>query len=102
MKNKSDLLLKTLAKIFLIASPALFALSLTGPGSEFLWGFLKPLSALLFVNFFIMNLLAKEYANFDEEHDLRLTLAKEATQMAAGSKSAPIRRSQFGQPTFAH
>ena len=101
-KNESDLPLKTVAKIFLIASPILFAVSLTGPGSEFLWGFLKPLSALLFVNFFIMNLLAKEYANFDEEQELRLTLAKDATQMAAESKSEPIRRSQFGQPTFAH
>src|SRR5687768_2924691 len=101
-KNKSNLVLKALAKIFLIASPVLFALSLTGPGSEFLWGFLKPLSALLFVNFFIMNLLAKEYASFDEEHELRLALAEEVTQLAAESKTEPIRRPQLGQPTFAH
>ena len=101
-KNKSDLPLKTVAKVILIASSVCFAVSLTGPGSEFLWGFLKPLSALLFVNFFIMNLLAKEYAKFDEEYDLRLASAKEATQMTAESKSEPIRRPQFGQPTFAH
>lgn len=77
-KNKSDLPLKTLAKVLLIASPICFAVSLTGPGSEFLWGFLKPLSALLFVNFFIMNLLAREYAVYDEEHQYRLTLATES------------------------
>ena len=67
--------MKTLAKILLISSVVLFAVSHTGPGSEFLWGFLKPLSALVFVNYFIMNLLAKEYTKHDEEHDLRMKLA---------------------------
>jgi len=76
--------MKTLAKTLLISSVVLFAVSLTGPGSEFLWGFLKPLSALLFVNFFIMNLLAKEYGKYDEEYDRRMTLA------GAKSPSGPL------------
>ena len=76
--------MKTLAKTLLISSGVLFAVSLTGPGSEFLWGFLKPLSALLFVNFFIMNLLAKEYSKYDEEYEFRMQSA------GAKSPSAPV------------
>ena len=64
--------MKTLAKFFIAASVVSFAISLTGPGSEFLWGFLKPLSALLFVAFFITNLLAKENAQYDAEHEHRI------------------------------
>lgn len=94
--------MKTLAKISLTASVILFAVSLTGPGSEFLWGFLKPLSALLFVNFFIMNLLAKEYAKYDEEHEFRLALAKQITQRPAEPKREVVRHSPAPQPTFAH
>ena len=70
-----DQFMKTLAKTLLISSVVVFAVSLTGPGNEFLWGFLKPLSALMFVNFFIMNLLAKEYSKYDEEYELRMNLA---------------------------
>ena len=68
--------MKTLARFFITASVISFAVSLTGPGSEFLWGFLKPLSALLFGAFFISNLLAKEYAQYDEEHEYRMDLAR--------------------------
>jgi hypothetical protein len=69
--------MKTVAKGFITASVILFGISLTGPGSEFLWGFLKPLSALLFVAFFITNLLALEYAEYDQEYSYRMALAKE-------------------------
>jgi hypothetical protein len=72
--------MKTLAKTLLIGSIILFAISLTGPGSEFLWGFLKPLSTLMFVNFFIMNLLAEEYAIYDEDHRIQTPLAKPHAQ----------------------
>ena len=91
--------MKTLAKTFLISSVVLFAVSLTGPGSEFLWGFLKPLSALLFVNFFIMNLLAKEYSKYDEEYDLRMKLA------GATFARAPLpatSRTMIHRPQLAH
>jgi hypothetical protein len=100
--NNSELPLKRLGKICLAASISLLAASLTGPGSEFLWGFLKPLSALLFVNFFIMNLLAKEYANYDEEQELRLALAKEHTQRAPQPRQEVLRHSARPQPSLAH
>ena len=67
--------MKKVAKLFLIGSVAAFALSLTGPGGEFLWGILKPLGALLFGAFFITNLVANEYANYDQEQKEKLALA---------------------------
>jgi hypothetical protein len=79
-RQKTKLTMKTLAKTLLIGSIILFAISLTGPGGEFLWGFLKPLSTLMFVNFFIMNLLAKEYAIYDEERRLHSPVARPQAQ----------------------
>jgi hypothetical protein len=67
--------MKKVAKIFLIGSVAAFALSLTGPGGELLWGILKPLGALLFGAFFITNLVANEYAKYDQEQKAKLALA---------------------------
>jgi len=91
--------MKTLAKTLLISSVVLFAVSLTGPGSEFLWGFLKPLSALMFVNFFIMNLLAKEYDKYDEEYELRMQLAgAKSTRAPAPATHRPVIR----RPQLAH
>ena len=91
--------MKTLAKILIVSSVICFVVSLTGPGSEFLWGFLKPLSALLFVNFFIMNLLAKEYSKYDEEYELRMRWA------GAKSARAPVPappRPMIRRPQLAH
>jgi hypothetical protein len=91
--------MKTLAKTLLISSVVLFAVSLTGPGGEFLWGFLKPLSALMFVNYFIMNLLAKEYDRYDEEFERRMKLA------GAKPSKAPIPatpRPTIRRPQLAH
>jgi hypothetical protein len=65
-------------------------------------GFLKPLSALLFVNFFIMNLLAKEYATYDKEHEHRIALAAENLSRPAESRRQGARVSSVTQPTFAH
>ena len=89
--------MKTLAKTLLISSVVLFAVSLTGPGSEFLWGFLKPLGALLFVNFFIMNLLVKEYSKYDEEYELRMQRAgaKSARASVPATPRPMIRRTQL-------
>lgn len=81
--------MKTLAKIFITLSVVLAAISVAGPGSEFLWGFLKPLSALLFVAFFITNLLAKQYACYDEEHSRRIALAMEVRAGSAPAESRP-------------
>ena len=68
--------MKKLAKIFLTVSVATFAISLTGPGSELLWGLLKSLGAVCFIGFFITQLLAKESARFDEEEASRLAEAR--------------------------
>ncbi len=89
--------MKTLAKTLLISSVVLFVVSLTGPGNEFLWGFLKPLSALMFVNFFIMNLLAKEYSKYDEEYEFRMQLAgaKSASTPVSATPGTMIRRPQL-------
>ena len=84
--------MKTLAKTCLVASVVLFAVSLTGPGSEFLWGFLKPLSALLFVNYFIMNLLANEYALLDEERRKNASVTKPKAQPKASTNGSVNRR----------
>jgi hypothetical protein len=100
--NNSELPLKALGRICLAASIVLLAVSLTGPGGEFLWGFLKPLSALLFVNFFIMNLLAKEYATYDEEQELRLALAKENTNKEPQLRREVLRHSPHPEPSLAH
>jgi len=59
--------MKKLARVFLVSSAIMLALSLTGPGGEFLWGALKPLGAILFGAAFISYLLANEYAKYDEE-----------------------------------
>ena len=82
--------MKTLARFFIAASVVSFASSLTGAGGEFLWGFLKPLSALLFGAFFISNLLAKEYARYDEEHEYRMGVArKRRGEAPVDNDSAP-------------
>ena len=82
--------MKTLARFFIAASVVSFAASLTGPGGEFLWGFLKPLSALLFGAFFISNLLAKEYAQYDDEHEYRMGVArKQKGEATVDNDSSP-------------
>ena len=69
--------MKTLPKAFLIASIACFVLGLTGPGGDLVWGLLYPITAVLFILFFVTNLLAKEMAKLDEETNL---LAKEVAK----------------------
>lgn len=81
--------MKKLAKTFFTISIAAFALSLTGPGSEIAWGFLKPLSAILFVVFFIGQLLHKEVVKYDEECRARMALAK--APPASPSVPRPLR-----------
>lgn len=59
--------MKTLPKILLITSGLLFAISLTAPGGQVFYGLLKPLSALLFIAFFMTHLMsrfdAQQYAD---------------------------------------
>ena len=91
--------MKKLSKIFVIASVLALVVSFTGPGGEFLWGFLKPLSALLFVAFFICNLLANQYSDYDQEHEYRMDLARKEKREVAPAKEENVR---VGRPRFAH
>ncbi len=82
--------MKTLARFFLAASVISLAISFTPPGGDFLWGALKPMSALLFGAFFITNVLAREYAQYDEEHEYRIGLArKQKSKPAIERDDAP-------------
>lgn len=72
--------MKKLAKALLVGSVILLAISLTGPGGEFMWGALKPLSALLFGGAFISYLLADEYAKYDEEQERKINAARRRTK----------------------
>ena len=55
--------MRKLLKIFLVGSIVLFALSLTPVGSEIHYGLFKPVSALLFIAWFIGHLVSR----FDPE-----------------------------------
>jgi len=75
-------------KILLAISVTLFLASLTEAGSAIAWGMLKPVSAILFIVFFIGQLLHKEVVKYDEECRSRMALAKAAPTPAAPPRSA--------------
>lgn len=52
-------LMRKLPKIFLVGSIALFAVSLTAEGSAVHYGLFKPVSALLFIAWFITHLVSR-------------------------------------------
>ena len=60
--------MKIWARIFGVAGLLSGALSFTSFGSDFAWGALKPLSAILLGAAFICGLFAPEFAQYDEEH----------------------------------
>ena len=75
-------------KIILAVSVALFLASLTDTGSAIAWGFLKPLSAILFIVFFIGQLLHKEVVEYEEECRTRLNHSKSGQTVLLASKPA--------------
>ena len=58
----------TLPKILLALSILLILASFTKAGGEFAWGCLKPLGAITFIGFYLVQLLEKETAAYDAEH----------------------------------
>ena len=56
-----------LTKLFLLISVVAFGVSLTGPGSEILWGMAKPTGAVFFVLFMIFRFLGQETALYDDQ-----------------------------------
>jgi hypothetical protein len=77
----------TPAKIFLSVSVISLAASLTGPGGDIWYGFLKPLGAIFFILFFITNLLSDEVARMDQE-----TQAKQGSAEAQKPSRTPDTR----------
>ena len=65
----------------------MFAVSLTGPGSDIAWGLVKPLSAVIFILFLIFQILAKEIARYDKEI---------AANQPGGSPPAPSKARRNG------
>ena len=88
----------TFLKIILAASVVAFLSSLTEAGSAIAWGLLKPLGAILFIVFFIGQLLHKEVVAYDAECRSRIALAKAASMppsLPKALRSAP-------EPTHNH
>jgi hypothetical protein len=81
--------MKKLAKGLLVSSVIVLGVSLTGPGGEFMWGALKPLSALLFGGAFISYLLADEYAKYDEEQEQKIDVADRKTKKTGQRSTSP-------------
>ena len=67
------------SKIILTLSAIAFVASLTDAGSNIAYGFLKPLGAVLFIVFFIAQLLEKEVASYDAEECQRMAQARPAS-----------------------
>ena len=90
-------------KILLSVSAIAFLASLTNAGSELGWGFLKPLSAILLIVFFIIQFLEKEVAQYDEENRSRLALAKRySPDRSETSKSASRQSPRRSRVATAH
>ena len=88
MSNRTkERIMTTAPKIFLTISITAFALSLTAAGSDFGWGILKPLSAVMFGAFFISNLFAKDVAEYDQAERARRGQAQRAANSL--SKTVP-------------
>ena len=90
-------------KILLSVSVIAFLASLTNAGSELGWGFLKPLSAILLIAFFIIQILEKEVAQYDEESRSRLALVKRySSDRSETSKSASRQSPRSSRVAMAH
>ena len=79
-------------KILLAVCAGLFLASLTDAGSAIAWGALKPFSAVLFIVFYIGQLLHKEALKYDEEH--RLNAKAPATVPSALKPGADSQKRQ--------
>jgi hypothetical protein len=84
--------MKTLPKILLTSSVIAFGLGLTGPGSEVWFGIFQPLGALLFVGFFITNLVSRlDPEQYEFDNRLRDTLLSQPKPTAVRSAAAERR-----------
>ena len=70
--------------VFLVLSIAALLVSFTHVGGEFMGGALKPLSAILFIAFFILQLLKSEIPQFEEDRHRSLETAYEHKELSPG------------------
>lgn len=75
------------SKISLALCILALALSFTEAGGNLGWGILRPLGVAAFGVFFITNLLAKEFALYDEEEHAKLT--REPRRESTSRQSPP-------------
>ena len=98
--------MKHLPKVILAVSATTFIVSLTAAGSNIHYGMLKPVSAILFIVFFILHVLQKEVVKFDQEHENNIAAArrkgpaKAGTPYGEGAKS--LSRGVGGERAFAN
>ena len=86
---------------FLTASIVSFVIGLTGPGGDLAWGLLRPMSAVLFILFFVTNLLAKEVAKFDGECMADLAFVSSLENRAASKSTFHLAKRTNKSPSFA-
>jgi uncharacterized membrane protein YtjA (UPF0391 family) len=77
---------KIASKIFLALFVISLVVSLTGPGSEFLGGILKPASTIFFMLFVILMIFGKEIARYDEDQHRKPGAAPQKSDSSAPSK----------------
>jgi len=87
-------------KILLAISAGLFLAGLTDAGSAIAWGGLKPISFILFIVFFIGQLLHKEVVKHDEE--CRLNTNAPAPVSPTSNRATSANNSQRAAMATAH
>ena len=70
--------------LFLVLSVVALAASFTQAGGEFMGGALKPLSAIFFIAFFMLQLLKNEIPQFEEDRRRSLEQAYGRKELAPG------------------
>ena len=90
--------MKYLPKILLTISIVAFLASLTPAGSDIHYGMLKPISAILFIVFFILNVLKKEVAGYDEEERAKIKFARGRGHKRATTAPVAVPAHAHGQP----
>ena len=81
-------------KIFLVMSVVTFGFGLTSVGSSIAYGILKPVGAILFMLFYLTQLLDKEVAKCDEEMRRERTPPKGNSASSAAPRSASVASGQ--------
>ena len=89
MRTRSRM--RIFATIFLGLSATSLGLSFTKAGGDFLGGALKPLAAILFIVFFILQLLKDEVEQYND--DRRRSLSTSAT-VSSATEPVPDKKSQ--------